>query len=69
MQYAARLMAMTQGYTENHARALLRDEGLGHLSGDSWYLVARALEVEGIDTVEDFTAAVQELGIGKDWSG
>lgn len=69
MQYAARLMAMTQGYTENHARAMLRDEGKSHLSPDDWYIVARGLELEETQTLENFTAALQEAGLGKDWRG
>ena len=68
MQYAARFMAMTQGYTENHARAMLRDEGKSHLSPDDWYVVARGLELEETQTLEDFTAALQSLGVGKGWS-
>ena len=68
MQYAARFMAMTQGYTDNHARALLRDECKSHLSPADWYVVARGLELEETQTLEDFTAVLQELGVGRGWS-
>jgi hypothetical protein len=67
MQFAARFMAMTQGYTDNHARALLRDEGKSHLSANDWYVVARALDIEDIETVDDFTEVLQELGVGVGW--
>ncbi len=66
MQFAARFCAMTQGYTENHARALLRED-VSNLSAHDWYVIARALSLPSIETVEDFTDILQELGVGKAW--
>lgn len=69
MQFAARFMAMTQAMSENHARALLRDEGKSHLSPDDWYTICRAIELPEIKDLQHFTEVMQELGIGVGWKG
>lgn len=66
MQFGARLLSIKGGYSENHSRALLREEGFAHLSATDWYVVARAIEIGGIETADDFERFIKSIGFIKD---
>ena len=62
MSFGARLLAIRGGYSERHARRLLNTEGVEHLGGRDWFIVASAIDL-GLRTTDQFDGLLRELKI------
>ena len=62
MSFGTRLLALRGAYSERHARRLLTTEGVEHLSGRDWFIVASAIDL-GLRTTDQFDGLLRELKI------